>query len=105
MIERDHVTEKEFAALYNTTKKALEARRHRGQIPADVWKILHGKVYYSIRRYEAWLESLWSGQQVSSQSETESGSASCGKGSAAAKPSHTRKLRRASKQHPVLELR
>ncbi len=51
MIEHSphHVTEKDMAVIYKTTRRALESRRNRGQIPKGVWFYLFGKVHYSIK--------------------------------------------------------
>ncbi|MNZ72766.1 hypothetical protein D3C78_911530 [compost metagenome] len=101
----DHVTEKAMAGIYGTTQKALETRRYRGQIPEGVWIRLHGRIYYSIKRYEAWLESQWECRQGSSSSARASASDSCATATAAAKPSPTRRPRRGSQPQPVFALR
>lgn len=56
----DKVEEKEMAVLLGTTCRALQGRRVRGRIPADVWRSVDGRIMYSLKRYDDWLESLWS---------------------------------------------
>lgn len=101
----DHVTETEMAVIYHTTKKALEGRRHKGQIPKGVWFYAFGKVHYSIKGYEAWLESQRECQRASSSSGSPSESASRAPAGAAAKPSPTRKRQRGSQPPQVYALR
>ena len=101
----DHVTEKRMAEIYGTTPKALESRRLKGKIPETVWIKLHGRIYYSIKRYEEWLESQWECRQASSSSAKASVSDSCTTGTAAAKPSLTRRHRKGSQPQPIYALR
>lgn len=101
----DKVLEKEMARLIGTTLVALRRKRHKGIIPPTVYATIDGRITYSIRRYDEWVESQWNCQPASSLSGSPSVSASCGTESADAKPCHTRKPRRVSKQPPVLELR
>ncbi|MOA56291.1 hypothetical protein D3C78_1802450 [compost metagenome] len=63
-----------MAELVGTTKRALEGKRSRGVIPEGVWKKIDGRIFYSIRRYEAWLEGSWGYPLESSSSERQSGS-------------------------------
>lgn len=55
----DKVLESRMAELIGTTTKALQRKRERGVMPPGVWQRVDGRVMYSIRRYEAWVESLW----------------------------------------------
>lgn len=55
----DKLTEEQMAMLLGTTVKSLQHRRYRGQIPEGVWMKRGKAIYYSIRRYEEWLESVW----------------------------------------------
>lgn len=55
----DIVTESLMAELLGLTRRALEGRRFKGAIPADVWRKLDGRVMYSIKRYEAFLDGHW----------------------------------------------
>lgn len=57
--EFDKIHEAAMASLIGTTKKALERKRERGIIPRGVWCVIDGRVMYSKRRYNEWLESLW----------------------------------------------
>ncbi len=55
----DKLTEMQMADELGTSLKALQHRRYRGQIPEGVW-MKHGrKIYYSLQRYDEWLESVW----------------------------------------------
>lgn len=55
----DKVMEPLMAELIGTTRKALEHQRLSGIIPPDVWAKVNGRVMYSLKRYDAWLESYW----------------------------------------------
>ena len=55
----DKIPEDKMAELVGTTRRALQGKRARGVIPKGVWNSIDSRIYYSIRRYEAWLESLW----------------------------------------------
>ncbi|WP_177324653.1 DUF4224 domain-containing protein [Pseudomonas sp. MOIL14HWK12:I2] len=55
----DKLTEMQMADELGTSLKALQHRRYRGQIPEGVW-MKHGRtIYYSLQRYDEWLESVW----------------------------------------------
>lgn len=56
----DKVTESLMAELLGVTRRALEGRRSTGAIPADIWRKVDGRVMYSMKRYEAFLEGHWS---------------------------------------------
>ncbi|QXH68622.1 DUF4224 domain-containing protein [Pseudomonas asgharzadehiana] len=56
----DKVTESLMAELLGVTRRALEGRRSTGAIPADIWRKVDGRVMYSMKRYEAFLERHWS---------------------------------------------
>ena len=60
----DKVHEEEMAALTGTTLKALQRKRARGVIPKGVYATIDGRVMYSIRRYDQWVESLWPDYQL-----------------------------------------
>jgi len=100
----DKVLEEELARLIGTTAPALKRKRQRGIIPAGVYATIDGRIIYSIRRYDEWVESQWPSQTVSKSSETASASASCGTAAGAVKPSPTRKPRKVGKQQPVFVL-
>lgn len=70
----DKVPEEKMAELIGTTKRALEGKRSRGVIPEGVWKKIDGRIFYSIRRYESWLEGSWGNPLESSSSASQSGS-------------------------------
>lgn len=55
----DKVTEALMAELLGTTSKALQGRRSRGVIPLDIWREVDGRIMYSLKRYDAWLEGHW----------------------------------------------
>lgn len=101
----DKVHEEEMAVLTGTTLKALQRKRARGVIPKGVYATIDGRIMYSIRRYDQWVESLWPDYQlVLSSSATPSVSDSCGTAAGDAKPSRTRKPRRVSRQQPITVL-
>ena len=101
----DKVPEEKMAELVGTTKRALEGKRSRGVIPEGVWKKIDGRIFYSIRRYEAWLEGNWGYPLESSSSERQSGSVLLGTVSVDPKLSHTRKPLRGSKRQPIYALK
>lgn len=108
-VEFDFVLEDELSRLigYEPGSRALERKRQRGVIPKGVYAIIDGRITYSIKRYNAWIESQWPATDflpASNLSATPSASASCGTAAGAAKPSPTRKPRKASKQPPVTVL-
>lgn len=101
----DKVHEEEMAMLTGTTLKALQRKRARGVIPKGVYATIDGRVMYSIRRYDQWVESLWPDYQlVLNSSVMPSASDSCGTAAGDAKPSPTRKPRRVSRQQPITVL-
>lgn len=55
----DKVTESLMAELLGATQRALEGRRSNGSIPGDIWRKVDGRVMYSMKRYEAFLEGHW----------------------------------------------
>lgn len=105
MSEIGYLSEHRMAEKLGLTYRALVRRRQRNVIPESVWIKHHGRILYSVERYEKWLDSLWSGRQESSQSVKKSASGSLGTASADAKPSSTRKLHPASRLPPVSVLR
>ena len=112
VVEHDYVLEDQLSRLigYPEGSRALETKRQRGIIPKGVYATIDGRVTYSIKRYNAWIESLWPKNLTDSLQESNlpaaaSAFASAETASAAAKPSPSRKPRRASKPQPVLELR
>ncbi|WP_256214762.1 hypothetical protein [Pseudomonas sp. RL] len=102
----DKVLEHELSRLigYPEGSRALERKRQRGIIPAGVYAVIDGRIIYSIRRYDEWVESLWPCPQALNSLAPASESASCGTESADAKPSRTRKPRKASKRPLVYAL-
>lgn len=102
----DKVLEDELSRLigYPEGSRALERKRQRGIIPAGVYAVIDGRITYSIRRYDEWVESQWPSLQALSSLGAQSESASCGTESVAAKPSRTRRPRKASKQPQVFVL-
>jgi len=55
----DKLTEMQMADELGTSLKALQHRRYRGQIPEGVWMKQGRTIYYSLQRYDEWLESIW----------------------------------------------
>ena len=100
----DKVLESKMAELIGTTPKALQRKRERGVIPRGVWQIIDGRVMYSRRRYDEWVESLWASPKESKSSATRSGSASPGN-VVTVKPLLSTQRRRVSPRPQVLELR
>ncbi|MDP3668091.1 MAG: hypothetical protein Q8R69_00145 [Telluria sp.] len=101
----DKVTEARMAELYGTTRRALQSKRFRKVIPEDVWTMIDGKIYYSIRRYEEWLEKQWAYPRASNSSVSPSASDSPGTASGAAKPSASRNRKKESQRPQVFVLR
>ena len=101
----DKVSEEKMAALLGITKKALQRRRERGTIPADVWIKMNSRIIYSLRRYDEWLESRWSCREVSSSSVKKSESASNGTSGGVAKRSPSLRPRKGSRQQQVYVLK
>lgn len=55
----DKVSESMMAELMGTTARALQGKRSRGMIPPDVWSKVDGSIMYSLKRYEAFLDTRW----------------------------------------------
>ncbi|WP_124310138.1 DUF4224 domain-containing protein [Pseudomonas chlororaphis] len=55
----DKVSEALMAELIGATSRALQGRRSRGAIPTDIWREVDGRIMYSLKRYDAWLEGHW----------------------------------------------
>ncbi len=53
------LTEPQMATHLGITKRAIQGRRSRGQIPPEVCQKVRSTWFYSLRRYEDWLKSLW----------------------------------------------
>lgn len=52
----DWVTEQRISQLTGLSVKALQGKRHRGILPeGDVWITFDGRVMYSIKGYNEWL--------------------------------------------------
>ena len=100
----DKIAEKNFAEMVGTTRRALQGKRQRNIIPKGVWNEIDGQIYYSIRRYEAWLESLWDCPPELNSQASQSAFASHGS-SGAARPSPIPKRQKALKQQPIYVLR
>lgn len=97
----DKVLEEEMARLVGTTPTALKRKRQRGTIPEGVYATIDGRITYSIRRYDQWVESQWPSPPGLNLSGKASASDSCGTAAGAVKPSPTRKPRKASKPQQV----
>ncbi|MCY1448697.1 hypothetical protein D9M71_653920 [compost metagenome] len=101
--DRDKLSEVEMAARLGITFRALQTRRLKGKIPHGVWNKINGDVIYSVKRYDAWLESTWTCPPELNLLGAPSASDSPGPGPSrrgAAKPSATRKRPRGSKLPP-----
>lgn len=55
----DKIHERRLAVLIGTTAKALEHKRREGIIPQGVWLKEHGRIKYSLARYNEWAEKQW----------------------------------------------
>ncbi|MNP28719.1 Helix-turn-helix domain protein [compost metagenome] len=55
----DMLTEVQMAEHLGITKRAIQGRRSRGQIPPEVCQKIGSTWFYSLKRFEAWLESQW----------------------------------------------
>ena len=99
----DKVAEKNFAEMVGTTRRALQGKRQRNIIPKGVWNEIDGQIYYSIRRYEAWLESLWDCPPELNLRASQSGFASLGS-SGVARPSPIPKRQKALKRPQIYAL-
>ncbi|MNJ36959.1 hypothetical protein D3C77_317640 [compost metagenome] len=101
----DKITEKLMAELIGCTKRALEHRRLEGKIPQGVWMKHGGRIIYSKKRYDEWLESQWIYPVGSKSSATPSGFVSHGTVSVDAKRSLIPRHKRASRLHPSCAIR
>ncbi len=101
----DKVTEKRMAELVGTTARALQRKRERKVIPPGVWMKIDGRIIYSKRRYDEWIESLWTCRQGWSLSGDQSEFASPGTRSGAAKRSPSLKPRKGSQQQRAYVLK
>ncbi|KAF1004380.1 MAG: hypothetical protein GAK36_00049 [Pseudomonas sp.] len=70
----DKVLEKRLAELIGTTAKALEHKRLSGIIPQGVWLKEHGRIMYSLERYNEWAEKQWVSRMASTPGAKASGS-------------------------------
>jgi hypothetical protein len=101
----DKVPEARMAEIIGTTKRALEGKRDRGVIPKGVWNKLDGRIFYSLRRYEAWLESQWACPQELNSLVSPFAFGSPGEASGAARLSHTHKHQKGSKRQPIYAIK
>ena len=101
----DKVTEQKMADLLGCTKRALEGRRLRGSIPEGVWMKHSGRIIYSKKRYDEWLESQWIYPLASTSTTARSDSDSCGKVLAGVKPFPTPRHKKASRLHPSFAIK
>lgn len=101
----DKVTEKKMAELVGCTAKALQRKREKGIIPNWVWMKIDGRIMFSKRRYEQWIESLWTCPPGSSLSGGQSEFASPGTRSGAAKRSPSLRPRKESQQQRLYVLK
>ncbi|WP_260687693.1 hypothetical protein [Pseudomonas sp. AO-1] len=100
----DKIPEDKMAELVGTTRRALQGKRARGVIPKGVWNTIDSRIYYSLRRYEAWLESQWDCPPELNLLGSPSAFASPGTGNAVAKPSPIPKRRRGLRLPPTYAL-
>ncbi|WP_454246922.1 hypothetical protein [Pseudomonas sp. F-14 TE3623] len=100
----DKIPEDKMAELVGTTRRALQGKRARGVIPKGVWNTIDSRIYYSLRRYEAWLESQWDCPPELNLLDSPSVFASPGTGNAVAKPSPIPKRRRGLRLPPTYAL-
>lgn len=101
----DKVPEALMAKIIGTTKRAMEGKRDRGVIPEGVWNKIDGRIFYSIRRYEAWLESQWACPQELNSLASPFAFASPGEASDAARLSHTHKPQKGLKRQPIYAIK
>ena len=102
---QDKVTEKRMGELVGCTAKALQRKREKGIIPSWVWMKINGRIMYSRRRYDEWIESLWTCRPESSLSGAQSEFASPGTRSGAARRSPSLRPRKGSQQQRVFVLK
>ena len=103
--DMDKVSEEKMAELLGTTKRALQARRARKQIPEGVWIKNGRQIIYSKRRYDEWLESQWTCPQGWNSTETHCAFGSPAMDAGAAKRSRIPSRRKGSRPHPFLEIK
>ncbi|KXK67217.1 hypothetical protein BC89_33655 [Pseudomonas monteilii] len=101
----DKVTEQRMAELIGCTKRSLEHRRLDGKIPAGVWIKHGGRIIYSIKRYDEWLESQWVYPAGSKSSATPSAFVSHGTVSVDVKRSPIPRHKKGSRLHPTFAIR
>ncbi|MDV9030754.1 hypothetical protein Q7C30_001375 [Pseudomonas sp. RAC1] len=101
----DKVTEKLMAELIGCSKRSLEHRRLDGKIPEGVWMKHGGRIIYSKKRYDEWLESQWVYPAGSRSSATQSGFVSHGTVSVDAKRCPIPRHKKASRLHPTFAIR
>ncbi|WP_256584317.1 hypothetical protein [Pseudomonas sp. Irchel 3F6] len=100
----DKIPEEKMAELVGTSRRALQGKRARGVIPKGVWNTIDSRIYYSLRRYEAWLESQWDCPPELNLLANPSAFVSPGTGNAVAKPSPIPKRRRGLRLPPTYAL-
>jgi hypothetical protein len=101
----DKVTEQRLAELIGCTKRSLEHRRLDGKIPEGVWMKHGGRIIYSKKRYDEWLESQWVYPVGSKSSATPSAFVSHGTVSVDAKRSPIPRHKKGSRLHPTFAIR
>jgi hypothetical protein len=101
----DKVLEARMAEIIGTTKRALEGKRDRGVIPEGVWNKIDNRIFYSIRRYEAWLESQWACPPELNSLASPFAFGSPGEASDAARLSHTHKHQKGLKRQPIYAIK
>ncbi len=101
----DKISEALMATVLGVTVRALQGRRARGQIPEGVWMKHGGRIIYSKKRYDEWLESQWTYPQESTYTTGRYGSDSPGKVADVAKRFPIPRHKRASKLHPSFAIR
>jgi hypothetical protein len=99
------VPEAKMAELVGTTRRALQGKRARGIIPKGVWNEIDGRIYYCIRRYEAWIESQWDCPPELNSRATPFAFGSPGLVRDAAKPSPIPKRQKGSRLPPIYVLK
>ncbi|WLG37650.1 hypothetical protein [Pseudomonas rhodesiae] len=104
-LQLDKVPEARMAEIIGTTKRALEGKRDRRVIPEGVWNKIDGRIFYSLRRYEAWLESQWACPQELNSLASPFAFASHGKASDDARLSHTHKHQKGLKRQPIYAIK
>jgi hypothetical protein len=99
----DKIYESRLAELIGTTPKALEHKRRDGIIPEGVWLKEHGRIMYSLARYNEWAERQWVSLMESSPGAKACGSVLLGTVSVEANRLHIKQPRRGS-QRPVVSV-